>query len=204
MIKICIPYYSEHKTAEAGVKTLSSRGLEYETFYGRSALVAQARNALINGALSNKIRQELDPKYSHYLFVDSDIGFNYRHLEAALAHNKNILTLPYLQHKATATYAVGTFSDKIQGIVGSKFTPSTKGLRTVDWCGAGFLLVKACVFNRMNYPWFRYGLAETDGKAEIVSEDIGFCLAATKLGYKIWCDFDFPVYHKPRETDFIT
>ncbi len=193
MIKICIPYYSEYEETQSGIRELEAAGFPFRVSYAQSALVAESRNAMVNNQRSQAIFQDVGTEYSHYLFIDSDIRFTLGDVLSSITHDQNILVLPYLRHGRPDQYVAGTLQD--QGIIGARYSPKVKGLRSIDWSGAGFLLVKAHVFNRMRYPWFRFGQWEKDGRAGNVSEDIGFCMGAKAAGFKIWCDFDRPVYH---------
>ncbi len=202
MIKVCIPYYSEFETVKPGLESMRAAGIQFRDFAAQGPYIAQSRNALINGELSQAIRQEVGTEYSHYLFIDSDIGFTAGHVEALLAMTADVACCPYLRHVSKTEYHTWLFSEP--GLISHRFTAATKGIQKVDGCGGGFMLVKTPVFNRIPYPWFRYGLLEKDGCAEIIGEDICFSMAVNAANINIFCNFDFPVFHKPRLVDYKT
>lgn len=202
MIKVCIPYYSEWEEPKAGLADLTKAGIAYEYQTAQGPYVAQARNALINGESSQLIKQDVGTKFTHYLFVDSDIGFTADHVISLLTLNERVACCPYLRHGSKTQYQVGLFAEP--GLVKERFTTKEKGIKRVEWCGGGFLLVKAEVFNKLAYPWFRYGIFEKDGKAEILGEDFMFSMALAKAGITIWCNLDRPVYHRNRIAEYKT
>jgi hypothetical protein len=202
MIKICFPYYSEYDLPRSCLPALREAGIKFEDQACQGPYIAQSRNALINGESSQAIKQDIGNKYSHYLFIDSDIGFEAKHLKSLLKINASVACCPYLRHGSKTIYQAGTFSEP--GLIKERFDSTRKGIQTVDWCGGGFLLVKADVFSKIPYPWFRYGLFEKDGMAEIISEDMCFSMALNKARIPIYCDFNNPVYHKPREVSYKT
>ena len=200
MIKNCVPFHTGYKLAKESFETIKSIPCIMVT--GQSALVAQARNALINDDKSNEIHQTMGNEFSHFFFVDSDIGYTEKHLQALINLNTDIACLPYLEHKNKNRYVV--FDIDELGIKTKYYGPEEKGVKEIGAAGAGCMLIRAPVFSRMKYPWFQYGVAERNGLAQIVSEDIIFCMKARALGYKIICDFDNPVFHAPRNEDFLT
>lgn len=202
MIKICIPYYSEWEQPKKGILETKKSGIPCIEQAAQGPYIAQARNALVNGESSQKVWQTIGKEFSHYLFVDSDVGFTPEHLKAILALNCDVACCPYLRHGSKTVYQVGTFSEP--GLIKERFTNDRKGIQVVDWCGGGFLLVKASVFGRIPYPWFRYGILEKDGMAELISEDLCFSMALKAANINIWCNFDFPVYHRNRKVEYKT
>lgn len=65
--------------------------------------------------------------------------------------------------------------------------PHEHGLTEVDACGASFILIRRRVFEALTQPFFHH-----DGN---FSEDLTFCLAARKAGFRIFCDLDLRVGH---------
>jgi hypothetical protein len=202
MIKLCFPYYSEYDLPKSCLPALREAGIKFEDQACQGPYIAQSRNALVNGESSQDIKQDVGNKYSHYLFIDSDISFTPTHVKSLMAINAEVACCPYLRHGSDTIYQVGTFTEP--GLVKERFDSRRKGIQVVDWCGGGFLLVKAEVFSKIPYPWFRYGLFEKDGMAEIIGEDFCFCMALNKANINIWCNFDYPVYHRPREVSYNT
>ena len=85
MIKICVPFYSEWDEVKKSLPSIVSSGIHFEVSAAQGPYIAQSRNALINKESSQSIIQDIGDKYSHYLFIDSDIGFNSHHIESILS-----------------------------------------------------------------------------------------------------------------------
>ena len=199
MIRVCIPFYSDFETPKPGLRTLNK--FIFEICPRQGTYIADARNSFINDNKSNKIKQ--DPlNYEWFLFIDSDIGFTKDDVNRLLEHKKEIISLPYKTHKDPTVYQCGYFTN-IQGNIKERISEKEKGLKEVDFSGAGMLLVNRSVFCKLDYPWFKDYTLTVGDSAVHVGEDISFCVSAKRAGYKIYCDLDYPVYHKLRNQDNI-
>jgi hypothetical protein len=90
--------------------------------------------------------------------------------------------------------------------------PDGNGLVSVDYSGMGLMVVKHGIFESLDYPWFRSWLIEwkedvvKDGEvvekdvemADIVTDDLGFCLRAKEKGFKIFVDPLVQIGHQKR------
>lgn len=201
MIRVCIPFYSEFETCKPGLRELNKFKGKFEICLRQGTQIADSRNSFINDNKSNKIKQ--DPlNYEWFLFIDSDIGFNKSDVDRLLEHKKEIVSLPYKTHKNPGVYQCGYFTN-IQGNIRERISIEEKGLKEVDFCGAGMLLVNRSVFCKIDFPWFKDYTLIVGDQANHVSEDLAFCVSAKRAGYKIYCDLDYPVYHKLRSQETI-
>jgi glycosyltransferase involved in cell wall biosynthesis len=64
--------------------------------------------------------------------------------------------------------------------------PAERGLREVHGAGAGVMVLRRRVFERVPKPWFEWGRT---------SEDYALCLKARAAGCRIYCDLDTRVGH---------
>ena len=146
-----------------------------------------SRNIFITGNANPSLYKPAILDYDYWIFCDSDIEFTEADLKRILSYDKDIISLPYqLNSKKPA------FNAMING----KYLPlDTKGLMKVDGCGAGFLKVKKCVFQKMPAYWFFIDQVEKDGVLSFICEDYNFGKKARRLGYDIWMDFNHPVQH---------
>jgi len=167
----------------------------------QGSVIRQLRNSFINDQKSCKRYQEPIEGIDAYLMIDSDINITLKDILLMISHDKYIVTLPYLSHESDETYQTGVFS-RVEGNIGGRFNTRKKGLHKVDWCGAGAMLIDARVFKKTEYPWFRHSMLQVDDLQEETGEDVGFCINARKSGFDIWCDFDNPVKHLPRNKNF--
>ena len=205
MIRVVIPFYQELETVKPGLRDLRKSGVTFDVFPVQGPLIMNNRNMGVNNKRSQAVFQNAVEPYSHFLFIDSDIGFEARHVTFALRAKKPIVAMPYLRHENDGLYQAGDF----ETFDGSRIVHAhsdTCGLLEVDFVGAGFLLVERDVFLKMRYPWFRHSVHEIeceDGSliAENTGEDVEFCKGARAVGVPIFCDFDHPVHHRLRRPE---
>jgi hypothetical protein len=166
-------------------------------------VISRARNLLVetllnpqhvakHNAVQNE-RNELIPA-SHsadwLFFLDDDILPQPDVLLRMLSHNVPIVSGLYVSrlppHSPVAYRQVRPDGEPDRYLPVGRIA---SGLQEVDATGAGCLLVKREVFERMRsagVPWFQY-ICDTD-LSRYVSEDIYFCEQARKLGYPILLD----------------
>jgi len=221
-IKICTPYYNEWQQAPdgralrntnplpiemsvdalAGAEYQSGQIVERDDFTfkwerARGTYIARTRNALVNRLASEAIHQKLHEPYTHYLFVDSDIEFTAADILGLLRHDVPIISGVYVERTHQDSWCCGGFDGRYLSFdkQGSK-----RGMHEVEWCGAGFLLVKRGVFESVPYRWFScidISYVDGSGRECITSyeEDTSFCINCKKHGYKICAEYDIVVRH---------
>jgi len=165
----------------------------------QGASISVLRNNGINNGTSNRQKQKF-ADFDYILCLDSDIEFKPEDVKRLIDQDKDIISGAY-QYRKDRNFAVAGIFSKIEGIVDKHgfVVWNESGLREVDWVGAGFLLIKRHVFEAMNYPYFRELVVDFERYGVMysawVGEDVGFCLAAKKAGFKIWVDMDVKVNH---------
>lgn len=152
---------------------------EFQYFYGYR--IDQIRNLIADWVVN---------KFDYLFSVDSDITFAPDTLEKLLSHDKDIVCGIYkqrfLEKEVLEVYDwtnVGGMSNVSYDHLNSK---AINNLAPVAGCGFGCTLVKKEVFVDVGAPQFEYHVALTHDKT--VSEDTDFCLKATKVGRKVFCD----------------
>ncbi len=195
MIRVVIPFYQDRDFVQPSLDALAEEGFPFDYVAMQGPLIMNNRNRGVTA--SQKIRQKLDPKYSHYLFVDSDIAFTPEHVRIALSHGKPIVAMPYLRHENDGLYQAGDFGDEARATL-NLFHCETVGLIELDFAGAGFLLVSREALEAMDFPWFRHDVVTIGDCADNRGEDVCFCIGAFEAGLPIFCDFDHPVTHRLR------
>ena len=131
--------------------------------------------------------------YDYLLTMDSDMAFDVSNVKRLIALEKDIVGGAYGSRDGSHDKIVAGYWDKIPGS-----SPQNKwlnfydfGLKEVDWCGTGSLLIKKEVLETMEYPYFTLELTiDENGCRELASEDFSFCMNAKKAGFKIFCDLD--------------
>lgn len=58
----------------------------------------------------------------------------------------------------------------------------------IDGCGMGHVLIKAEVFKKLKYPWFKFSYEKWGEKDIQLSEDLYFCREMMRAGMKMVCD----------------
>lgn len=146
-----------------------------------------------------------EPKSTHLMFIDADIGFEPVEIIKLLLANKDVVGGLYPKKTLPIQYVV----NKIENSV-------TEGsLVTVANLGTGFMLIKRSVIEKMiqKYPdWhyqdkvgldamydpFKYNLFQSvvdpDTK-ELLSEDYFFCKTWRDMGGEIWADLSIQLSH---------
>ncbi|CAK0764356.1 hypothetical protein CCP3SC15_300017 [Gammaproteobacteria bacterium] len=214
-VKICTVFYNEWQQdpvtgiitpndpalpIEESIAALRSDAFTWQWRRARATYIHKGRNSLINLGQKNRLEQIPPETFTHYLFIDSDVhGFEYGQIDRLLNYNLPIVSGAYLERKNQECFCAGRFPKppKDQG----EFTPATStGLKNVDWVGAGFLLIKREIFERLKYPWFRFGEVyyTDDTKRRCIleePEDLTFCRKARAAGYSIYLDCDCRIEH---------
>lgn len=142
----------------------------------------------ITGCFIDMMRNQLvDSTHQDLLlFLDDDILPSPQALIKLIEDDKDITTGIYYskqQPNFPQIYKTNKEDDKLMDSMWE--FPKDK-LFEVDACGAGFMLVKKKVFEKIGLPYFKY-IVDEEGK-RVKGEDLYFCNKAKKAGYKIWCD----------------
>lgn len=130
--------------------------------------------------LRNKIgNMALD--YDYVFCIDSDIVLPVNALEVLLSMNVGIASGIYRQRKEEQILEVYRY-----GQTGMYNAPPNEvgPLTQVAACGFGCVLVKSDVFREIKEPYFEYHYA-LDHK-NTISEDVDFCMKASKHGYNTY------------------
>jgi len=202
-IKICCPVYSE-SCHEHMLSLIESEvaGIRFDYQLCQSAMLALSRNTLVSGG-STLIRQSLTQDYTHYLFIDGDIGWHPGAITSLLARKKDIVSACYKARSDVKCYQAGRWG-VAPGDPGPLVSMQSKGLNLVDWVGAGFVLVTREALERMPYPWFRHVMVDYDediGNGAVKrhaiesNEDAGFCVNAANSGIQVYLDCEVRVNH---------
>lgn len=148
--------------------------IEFQHFFGYQ--IDQVRNLIGSWAVN----------YDYLFSVDSDIVLPKDCLRKMLAVNVDIISGVYIQRKP------GEHNIEVYGFHPSGATPRLHyaqiagKVHNVAAVGMGCCLIKGDVFREMRYPWFTYHSALNHDNT--VSEDVDFCMKATKRGFHIFVD----------------
>jgi hypothetical protein len=204
-LAICTPCYGGQVMEKHYVSMISytiacmknNMTFSVETLANES-LVTRARNNLVAKMMMN-------PKATHLMFIDADVGFDTESVYKLIAHNKDVIGGIYPKKTFQADYVFNP-------------TPNAKregDLIEVDDIGTGFLLIKREVIQKMfdsfpdlkyrnninidpNAEPFMYALFDTliDKQTNTyLSEDYTFCERWRGLGGKIYADTSIELTH---------
>lgn len=145
--------------------------------------VAWARNLIVEEFLSGG---------SEYLFfVDADISMPPDSLTRLIKHNKDICSGLYFMRKPPHYPLImdrNPDTDRFRYRI--KYP---EGLVETDGCGAGCLLIKREVLEKVERPWF----LEPDGKT---SDDMYFLIKAKEAGFGVYVDTTIKCGHDSEHT----
>lgn len=163
------------------------------------SLVTRARNSLVAKMLY------FEPKSTHLMFVDADIGFEPEEIFKLILSDKDVVGGLYPKKALPISYVVNKVPNaKKQG-----------NLVEVMNLGTGFMLVKREVLEKMiethpewhyqdnigldpKYAPFKYALFDTEidpETKELLSEDYLFCKRWREMGGHIWADLSITLTH---------
>ncbi len=176
-----------------------------------SGIVYSARNMCLGSFTPAGIKQKPyqgKVKYDRLVWIDSDIVFTEKHLEALLDHDEDIVSGVYKMQDQKHYVCCETMNHELFATTGSfgfmkiGDVDARKEKFKADFIGFGFVSIKYGVFESMDYPWFQpvwFDMLKDGVEAGIrdfTGEDIGFCWRAKDLGYDIWIDPKIKVLHR--------
>lgn len=149
--------------------------VEFQYFHGY--LIDQIRNLIASWIT--------DGPYDYLFSVDSDITFPKNTLTKLLAHDVPIVSGVYRQRKDKEILELYRYYHN-GSMYNVTYDQLESGLSPVAACGFGCVLVKKKVFLDIGYPQFTYKQALK--MENTISEDVDFCMKATKAGFGIFTD----------------
>ena len=155
----------------------------------RGYTIAENRNYCVVQALKNNS--------DYLLFVDDDMTFPADTLRRLLSHDKEVIGVNSYSRCLPLSSTVGLMDAKGEYKHPDKHTAwemqIPDGLFKAYFVGAGVLLIKMTVFNRIKKPYFKF---TTDKNGQIIhGEDGYFCNQVKKAGMDVWCDGSIPIGH---------
>ena len=163
------------------------------------SLIPRGRNSLVAKFLA------FEPKSTHLMFIDADIGFEPEEVLKLVLANKDVAGGLYPKKALPIQYVVNkTPNSKTEG-----------SLVTVSNLGTGFMLIKREVIETMirrrpdlhyqdaigldpKYDPYKYSLFDTSTDPvthEYLSEDYHFCKLWSEMGGEIWADLSIRLDH---------
>jgi len=171
--------------------------------------ISSNRNWCVNRGLSYFVKQTEDFIFDFdvLIFIDADIQYEYSDVAAIL---RNHLKYPdaiiggCYQGRKSDGYTAGMFSDENPRAISLPL--DTRGIIKVDYVGAGFSLVPASVFKKIQYPFYwtfyeDFKIADpfNGGEKRLarfpISEDCYFCKQCKWENIDVYADADIVLKH---------
>jgi hypothetical protein len=196
----------------------AQRGVQvYMDFVGNESLIERARNILVKRFLQTK-------GFTHFMFIDADIGFNPESVMRLLNFDKDVTSAVYPKKSINWEHvkqkiAAGSPEDIRQmgldfNINISSHEPPIDGFVKVLDVATGFLMMKRGVLERMyeHYKDELFAVNDIQGQnvadyiavfacmidpqsKRFLSEDYAFCRRYQLMGGEIWADISTPLSH---------
>lgn len=149
--------------------------------------VAACRNRAVNDCIKGN--------YSHIWFVDDDVYVPPHALTGLLAMGRGVAAGVYPSVKKNYPGDLKAETYVVAGKDGQWFRHWFHGIRQVDVVGAGCLLIKRGVFDKVKFPWFRWPEGVSDGEHVVKSDDLDFCERCIAAGIGVWANGDIRCGH---------
>jgi GT2 family glycosyltransferase len=138
-----------------------------------------ARNEIVENAPSDT---------DYILFLDDDVLVPPDTVERLLAHDKDIVSGLYFS--SNPPFYPNAYKLDNKGQYDSLFDYPKNSLVEVDAVGAGALLVKKSVFDKIGSPFFQHTSSKNG-----LGEDFFFCRKAKEAGFQVFCDTSIRCTH---------
>jgi hypothetical protein len=186
----------DESLAKACIATIKSKeqAWDLDIAIQQGTIIEEARNAMIAVDGCQAIHQKLDERYSHWLFIDHDVGFTADNISQLLSRGKDVISGAYRPKDKPEHYVAGMCDD--YGRVTEYSLSTMTGLMSVDWVGAGFLLATRQALEKAEYPWYWKTVHYVGNRAIPVGEDVYFSLNLKKSLIDIWLDTDVILNHE--------
>jgi hypothetical protein len=159
--------------------------------YGKQQVrLLSSRGSILPRSRKDMVKQMLEMKGTHLLFVDSDQKFPLDTLHRLLKHDKDIIGANIATKKIPSTPTARGAPDEGGRPDGKLvFTDEdSHGIQEVWRLGTGVMLIKREVFEKIGYKCFEVRWVEEI--QDYRGEDWAMCEAMQAAGYKIYIDHD--------------
>lgn len=177
--------------------------LEWSMFFRKLILPAESKifvqsRGPIDVARNLLVKKALDMGFDHIGFLDSDVKCPIDAFIRMLAHKQPFVSGLYrakkdVEYKGKKMWNAYVYSDEYKGYV-PIIDWSDDGMLTVDVVGAGLMLIHRSVFEKIDFPWFRW-TKNLDVIGHGVSEDFDFCIKLKAAGIPILIDNTIQATH---------
>lgn len=202
-LRVGVPYPNHGSITDETKRSLKKLEecphLTVEVIVTQGSNIPRARNGAVNKEISDQKFQKIDG-FDFFLGVDADIEFTTDDVLKLLSRRKDVIGGLYPNKKNRSQAVAGKFTPHGSIDPSGYISMSDTGIKKTDWIGGGFTLIKKDVFERVEYPWYRYKIVSYTDDNEVqhqqqTSEDLGFCDLLREYGHDIWIDCDCKINH---------
>jgi GT2 family glycosyltransferase len=136
----------------------------------------------------NEIIEKAPADADYVLFLDSDVLVPPDAVLKLMSHGKDIVSGLYFS--SNPPFYPHAYKSDGKGKYDHIFDYPKDSLLEVDAVGAGALLVRKAVFDKIGAPYFQHAVQKTD-----MGEDFYFCKKARESGFKVFCDTSVKCTH---------
>ena len=184
-LAICIPARDTVHTLFAHslanlTAQLTKDKVDYEVKFVCGSVIVESRTQLV--------KQALESKATHILWLDTDINFPSTVFKRLSKHNKKIIAGQYSTRYAPYQNVAFTDPEDI-----TKRLDANYGLHKIWAVGMGCMLVDISVFDQLPKPWFKHEYNEN--LDTFSGEDIYFCNQALEHNIDVYIDADVKLTH---------
>lgn len=187
-VAICVPsgamWHADMAVTFGTMMALAAPHVGLIPINQKGSYIAQNRNLITYRAL-------FEGHADWLMWIDTDNLTPIEILLALLAHDKDIVGCDY-RRRLPPFKRIANFIGDDPGVTGS-------GLHETDLMPQGVLLVRAEVYRKVPWPWYREiyydpltdaDMMHADPGGLKMGEDAYFIAEARRVGYKVWCDMD--------------
>lgn len=154
----------------------------------------------VDNARNEIVKEFLKSQSTHLFWIDSDTVPPADALTKLLRVNQPIVTAitAIIEHDPERKNDSNGFYKKWNAVseqTGTHVQPNT-GVLPVIGAGGSCLLVKRAVYEKLQYPWYRFLFADDKGKECFVGEDIAFIAHAVGEGFKAYAETSVIAAHE--------
>lgn len=148
-------------------------------------------------ARNQAVADMLAGDFSHLFFCDDDVHLPEKCITELLRTNKPVVGGCYPSIKTNAPGDLDAAPYVVVKHQGQWLKNWFKGSMRVQAVGTGCVLIRRAVFDKVSFPWFRWGEYWTPGIAELQqqSDDLDFCTRADEAGFQVWANGDIRCGH---------
>jgi GT2 family glycosyltransferase len=183
-----------------GITPIMRREYTSNVYLARNVILRP--DGLTNGV---KVKEALPLEGSPYdwlMWIDSDAIFKPDDVWRLLKHDLDICAGSAVTNPQEGKLSWGNFNketgacDFATRLTVPNYPKNEKGLVEVEFTGFHWVLIKAGVFEKIEYPWFRPTVKRVGGFVYFPSEDISWSMAAMEKGFKIYVDPECKIGHE--------